>query len=534
MSKYILLIIILLPTYIFAVNDSIPPKAPSDNDSLALVNFYDDLDSLLELWYVKTSIKENNYTFIVDSFNKEADTLIPTFTDSIYKLRLKKIQSYIPLDYNDIIRRFIELYTVKRRKQVAVMLGLSDYYFPIFENELDKAGLPLELKYVPVIESALNPLARSKAGAVGIWQFMYPTARLYGLKVNSYIDERRDPYLATKAAVKMLKELYNMYGDWLLVIAAYNCGPGNVNKAIRRSGGKTNFWDLYYYLPRETRGYVPAFVAAIYVFNYSKEHMIPKLKVELPTVTDTIMIHNFVHFGQISEILGIPIQALRELNFQYRRDIIPGTLTHPYPLRLPISYVSKYVKLEDSIPHYKDSLFFAYRYGSKEPVPRSRYHSRRRYFDNKPVAKIRGRKRLYYTVKPGDNLGYISKWYNVSVIDIKRWNGLRSNFIKAGKKLVIYVPKNKYSKYKKINSMSFARKQKLVGESTTVSTSGFSGTTSKKEGKYVYYKVRKGENFWTIAKKFPGISGYDIMKLNNIKDERSLRPGQVLKIKKKY
>lgn len=526
--------LLFIPAFIFsffayATNDSIPPHSLTGPDTVELADFYSDLDSLLQLWYVKTSIKNSDYSFVVDSFNEEADTIIPTFSDSIYEERLKAINSYIPLDYNDVVRRFIELYTVKRRKQVAVMLGLSDYYFPIFEKELDKAGLPLELKYMPVIESALNPIARSRAGAVGIWQFIYPTARLYGLKVNSYIDERRDPYLSTVAATKMLKELYNMYGDWLLVIAAYNCGPGNVNKAIRRAHGKKNYWEIYYFLPRETRGYVPAFIAASYVFKYAKEHKIPKLRVDLPTVTDTIMVDQYVHFGQISELLGISVQALRELNLQYRRDIIPGTKTHPYPLRLPVNFVSKYVELEDSIPHYKDSVFFAYKYGSREPVSR-RHYRRKSYVYDEPVASVKGRKKLYYTVKPGDNLGFISKWYHVSIRDIKRWNRLYSNRIKAGQKLAIFIPKGKYSRYKKINYMSFASKQKMIGES--VSSVSKSRLKANQNRGYVYYKVKRGDNFWTIARKFPGVSNYDIMKLNGIKDERSLKPGQVLKIKK--
>ncbi len=513
------------------IKDTIPPTFNDiKQDTEELSDFYDDLDSLLNLWYVKTSIKQSDYAWVVDTFNEETDTICPLFPDSVYKQRLADIQSVIPLDYNDIVKRFIELYTVKRRRQVSVMLGLSDYYFPIFENELDKAGLPLELKYLPVIESALNPIARSRAGAIGIWQFIYPTAKLYGLKVNSYIDERRDPYLATKAAVHMLKDLYKMYNDWILVIAAYNCGPGNVNKAIRRAHGKTNYWDIYYYLPRETRGYVPAFIAAAYVFNYAKEHKIPKTKIVSMQATDTIMIDTYVHFGQISGVLGIPIQQLRELNLQYRRDIIPGSKKHPYPLRLPVLYVGQYVELEDSIPHYKDSLYFASNYESKRP--RSIRYNRYKYSGNSYKPKNKNLKKLYYTVKPGDNLGFISSWYNVPIRDIKRWNGLYSHFIKAGQKLVIYVPKKKYSFYKKINSMTFAQKQKRIGAPVSnVKSTQKTGTTYAK-GKYVYYTVKPGDNFWSIAKKFPGVSNYDIMKLNGIKNERSLKPGQILKIKR--
>jgi len=528
---FTLSLLIFTINLLYATRDTIAPKNIKNIPAnIELKDFYDDLDSLLDLWYVKTSLQNLSHDFVVDTFDIQNDTIIPQFSDSIYEARLKKLHSIIPLTYNNIIRKFIELYTVKRRKQVSIMLGLSKYYFPIFENELDKNDLPVELKYMPVIESALNPLAKSRAGAVGIWQFMYSTAKLYNLKINSYIDERRDPYLSSIAAAQMLKELYSMYGDWLLVIAAYNCGPGNVNKAIRRAKGKKNFWDIYYFLPRETRGYVPAFIAAFYTFEYAQEHKIPITKIELPVANDTIMVKNYVHFGQISELLGIPIQQLRELNKQYRRDIIPGSSEKPYPLRLPIKYVSKYIAFEDTIHKFKDSTYFAYKYVNKKPVSSKRYKASKSNFYSPITENNKNLKKLYYIVKQGDNLGYISKWYNVPIRKIKMWNGLHSNFIKAGQKLTIYVPKKKYSHYKKINSMTFAQKQKLIGQNNNTAFKQKNNTT--KDDKYIYYKVKKGDNFWTIAKKFPGVSNYDIMKLNNIKDERSLRPGQLLKIKK--
>ncbi len=497
-------------------------------DTIQVERITAGLDSLVNLWYIKNAMNNRTENF---NFQHENDSIIPEFSDSIVKIKLSEIQSVIPLSYNNAVQSFIDLYTKKRRKQVSVMLGLADHYFPVFEQELDAKGLPLELKYIPIIESALNKLAVSRAGATGMWQFMYPTARLYKLTVNSYIDERRDPNLSTVAAVKFLKEMYDIYQDWLLVIAAYNCGPGNVNKAIRRSGGKTSFWEIYNYLPRETRGYVPAFIAANYTFHYYKDYNIVKLPVDLP-VTDTVLVKKKIHFGQIADVMKIPIGEIRELNPQYRRNIIPATKKKSYPLRLPNDLVTAFISLEDSISHYKDSVFFATDFQPDKPQTYS--HS---YFYSAEPDK--NSKKVYYTVKPGDNLGFISDWYDVPIQKVKLWNDIRGTFIKGGQKLVIFVPKSKYEYYKKINSMSFAQKQRLSGKPANTNTTTSSNHSTPKpqnqkdSGKYVYYKVRSGDNFWSIAKKYPGVSNYDIMKLNGITDERGLKPGQILKIKKK-
>jgi membrane-bound lytic murein transglycosylase D len=520
------LALFITPFYSFSISDTIPQQ-PVDSSEMNV--FISDLDSMVNLWHIKKLSNQKLQYCAVDT----TDSIVPSFPDSVYAERLKAIQEVIPLQYNDIVQRFIELYANRRRKQVSIMLGLADQYFPVFEKELDAANLPLELKYMPVIESALNPLAHSRAGATGIWQFMYATGKLYGLTINSFVDERKNPQLATKAAIKMLSELHNIYNDWLLVIAAYNCGPGNVNKAIRRSNGKTTFWEIYYYLPRETRGYVPAFIAANYIFHYANEHKIPKTPIEVP-VTDTVLVKEKIHFKQISELLNIPVDEIEEFNAQYRRDIIPASSKKKYPLTLPSDILPNFLTLEDSIAHYKDSIFFASDYYRSSPLKRSTYSSRYSHRSNYHPDK--NSKAVSYTVKPGDNLGFIADWFHTSIQNIKLWNGIYGTRIKAGQKLTIYVPTKRYSFYKRLNSMTFAQKQRTLGITATASTSS---TTPKKHHsskkdtkKYYYYKVRRGDNFWVIARKFPGVSNYDIMKWNHIKDERSLKPGQILKIKK--
>lgn len=472
--------------------------------------FNNNLDSLYHLWYVRKNLSQNN--------REEQNFETENISDSVYIKRLQKLPALFPLSYNNIVKRYIEIYSKRRKRQVEIMLGRSEYYFPIFEEILDKEGLPLELKYLPIIESALNPKAFSRAGASGLWQFMYPTGKMYGLKVNSYIDERRDPVKASYAAAKYLKDLYKIYGDWALVIAAYNCGPGNVNKAIRRSGGKRNYWDIYYRLPKETRGYVPAFIGAMYAFEYHKEHNMIAYKSTMPGVCDTIHIQKMVHFKQISKIIGISIDQLRELNPQYRADVIPGN-TGVQTLKLPYQYSGKFIDNEDEIYEYKKDYYTTI--ASKIANPKNRY-------SNRPHISVKGRDKLYYTVKPGDATGLIATWFNVRTSDLRYWNNIRRNLIKVGQKLVIYVPKGKASKYSNLNNLSYKQKQASIGKTTSDVKAVKQILNSKA---YVYYTVRKGDNFWNIAKKFSGISNIDIMKLNNINNPAGLKIGQELKIR---
>ncbi|GAF05446.1 lytic transglycosylase domain-containing protein [Saccharicrinis fermentans] len=445
--------------------------------------------------------------------------------DSVYIKRLQEMASPLEFPYNSKVRAYIQLYTQKKRKQVEIMLGLSDYYFPLFEEALDAANLPLELKYLPIIESALNPRAFSRAGASGLWQFMYGTGKMYGLQVDSYVDDRRDPIKATQAAVNFLKDLYETYGDWYLVIAAYNCGPGNVNKAIYRSGGKRDFWQIYYRLPRETRGYVPAFIAAAYTMTYHKEHMIEPKPADIVQATDTIMISDLLHFNQVSAVTGLPIETLRALNPQYRRDVVPAQ-KKPYSLKLPFEATEKFIAFKDSIFGYQREKYFA----SNRLVvsPSNNY--------NAPSAP-KNKAKVYYTVKSGDAVGLIADWFDVYTSDLRYWNNIRRNLIKVGQKLVIYVPKDKASYYQKFNTMSYAQKQaangKTISASTAPSSTPSTVSSSSVDANYEYYTVRRGDNLWSIAKRYPGISNNDIMRLNGLSASSKINPGQKLKIRPK-
>jgi membrane-bound lytic murein transglycosylase D len=410
----------------------------------------ENLDSLLNLWYVNRSLET-----AVDEYQPGADTLIPDFSDSVYLARLAEIPSVVDLTYNRIVKNYINVYTHKRREQMRIMMGLSDYYFPMFEEVFDLYGVPYELKYLSVIESALNPRAVSRAGAVGTWQFMYSTGKYYGLTINSLVDERRDPMAATHAAARFLSDLYKMYHDWTLALAAYNCGPGNVNKAIRRSGGRRNFWDIYYYLPRETRGYVPAFIAATYSMNYSEDHLLSRAPLTLPLYTDTMMVHEPVHLKQVSEVLDLPIGQLRDLNPQYRQDVVPGSSKKAYAIRIPLDQSAAFIDLQDSIFAHKDSVYFDP--GKKVASPQ-RYSSS--YRVDLPSDKY---DKLYYTVRSGDNVGYVADWYDIRASDLRYWNNISRNLIKVGQKLVIYKPKGSSERYRNLDNMSFTEKQAFAG-----------------------------------------------------------------------
>jgi membrane-bound lytic murein transglycosylase D len=486
------------------------------DDTIAVdLNFDENLDSLLNLYYVGQSISNNP-----DFWNNSSDTLIPDFPDSVYIDRLGKIPTVVDLTYNTVVRRYIDVYTKQKRSSVEVMLGLSQYYFPLFDEVFDYYDIPNELKYMSIIESALNPRAYSRTRAVGIWQFMYGTGKLYGLTINSLVDERRDPIKSTYAAAKFVKDLYAIYNDWILVIAAYNCGPGNVNRAIRRSGGKKNYWDIYYYLPRETRGHVPAFIAATYVMNYYKEHNLKPAPVSFPITSDTIMITRNLHMAQVSEVLEIPLQLLHDMNPQYRTDIIPAK-NNPLVMRLPLDQISRFIDMEKQIYTYKDSVFF-----NPEKVITTPTAVDSRGIEEPPPGNYA---KLIYTVKEGDNLGFISMWYNVRISDIRYWNNIRYNTIRTGQRLSIYVPRNKVSKYQDINELSFAEKQARIGKTVTPAASQSEQMITLSDD-YIIYIVKKGDTIWDIIKKYPGVTESEIIKINNISDANKLKAGQQLKI----
>lgn len=358
--------------------------------------------------------------YINPSENCTASTQNPQVSDSIYMDRLKRIPAIIEMPYNDIVRKFIDMYATRLRQKVAFMLSANNFYMPIFEEALDLYDLPLELKYLPIIESALNPLATSSQGAVGLWQFMLRTGQAYGLKVNSLVDERRDPIKSTRAAARYLKDLYDIYHDWNLVLAAYNCGPGTINKAIRRAGGETDFWSIYNYLPQATRGYVPAFIAANYIMTYYCEHYITPMEMRMPESTDTIHVSRPLHLNQVAEVCKINIDELRAMNPEFKKDIIPGN-EKQYALRLPTNMISKFIDLEDSVYTYKTNT----------------YLTRRATVSVKDEKGATDGKPVYHRIRSGETLGGIAAKYGVSIKQLRRLNGIKGSNIRAGKSLRI-------------------------------------------------------------------------------------------------
>lgn len=380
------------------------------NDSAEIIptEVSTSLNSLLNDWYL------NNTS--ITNCNKEFSLI--TYPDSIYIDRLQRLPYVMEMPFNNLVRNFINFYANKPT-QVAFMLGIGEqYYFPIFEHALEAQNIPLELKYLPVIESALNPKALSRAGARGLWQFMIGTGRFYGLEINSLVDERCDPVKSTQAAARYLKDLYDIYQDWHLVIAAYNCGPGNVNKAIKRAGGKRNYWEIYPYLPRETRSYVPIFIAANYIMNYYEEHNICPITPSIQTVTDTVMTNQRIHLKQISEVLQIPIEELRSLNPQYKHDLIPANDKKHYAVVLPLKQVNAYIDKKEEI-----LAFQAEQLTSQTAVAK--------------IAEADLSTATVHRVRSGDTLSGIAKKYRVSVAQLKKWNHLNGTTIRIGQKLRI-------------------------------------------------------------------------------------------------
>lgn len=380
------------------------------------------VDSLLSDW------KAKNYIDLGKDCS--TSTVNPQFSDSVYIDRLSRMPTIMEMPYNEIVRKFIDMYTGRLRNQVAFMLSACNFYMPIFEEALDTYGLPLELKYLPIIESALNPSAVSRAGASGLWQFMLNTGKIYGLESNSLVDERRDPIKATWAAARYLKDMYAIYQDWNLVIAAYNCGPGTINKAIRRAGGKTDYWEIYNYLPKETRGYVPAFIAANYVMTYYCKHNICPMGTNIPDATDTIRVNRNLHFEQITDVCGIGMDEIKSLNPQYKKNIIPGD-SKPQTLRLPINYISTFIDSQDTIYAHRSAELFKNRRTVSVANTRSTARS------SKGKSSSQGDV-TYHRIRNGETLSTIARKYGVTVNQIKSWNGLRSTRINAGKRLKIY------------------------------------------------------------------------------------------------
>ena len=368
-----------------------------------------ELDSLMNLYMAKTYLDEDEDCQMKD--------INPVFEKEVYIDRLSRIPSIIEMPYNDVVQKFIDRYSGRLRHSVSYMLGASNFYMPIFEEALEAYELPLELRYMPVIESALNPTAVSRAGATGLWQFMLPTGKRYGLNVNSLVDERRDPIKSSYAAAQYLSDLYKVFGDWTLVIAAYNCGPEQVNKAIRRSNGERDYWKIYPYLPKETRGYVPAFIAANYIMTYYCDHNICPMQTDLSMTTDTIHVNRQLHFKQIAEVCDIPMDEIRDLNPQYRRDIIPGN-SQECILRLPNEHLYTLISNMDSVYNHKKDQLFTHRatVNLKETT------------SAKQASAV-----VYHKIRSGDTLSTIARRYGTTVSRIKKLNGLKNNNIRAGK-----------------------------------------------------------------------------------------------------
>jgi len=507
----------------------------------------DKLDELLHIkyfqdYYFTTDTQELNiYGFDPDE--------IPEYHDSVYIDRIRTLNGETPIEltYNKTVKNYIELYAVKKRDLTSRMLGMAEVYFPLFEEYLDRYDLPLELKYLAIVESALNPRAGSHAGAKGLWQFMYSTGKVYGLNVSSLIDERYDPYQATDAACRHMKDLYEIYGDWSLVMAAYNSGAGNVNKAIRRAGGLKNYWAIWPFLPRETRGYVPAFTAVTYVMNYAPEHnLYPVHPGILYNGIDTVIVNEPLAFDQVSESLGIPIDDVRFLNPMYKREIIPVQGDKQYFLRLPKEFIGDFIEKEAEI----------YNFTTKSGIERE-----------KLLAEIKkAQERQIHIVRSGENLGLIAQRYRVYVSSLQRWNNLRGTTIYPGQRLVVYPSPNydpgRYSgssgsaasasiSDKQIHTVRRGENLGLIANKygctvsqlknwnnirgTTIHPNQklvvYSGNTSAAGGKkYVYHTVKTGDTLWDIAKMYKGATVSEIKALNNIGNSRRLYPGQKLKV----
>lgn len=395
-------------------------------DIIVPQSFETDTKAMLEDWYLK------NYIILDYEVDGKPQDQV---SDEVLMDRLSKIPSIIEMPLNGPVRNMINFYANRKRQLVENMLGLSIYYMPIFEEALERHGMPNELRFLPVIESALVPTAVSRAGAAGLWQFMPQTGRGEGLEINSLIDQRRDPFLSSDAAARYLKKLYEAYDDWSLAIAAYNCGPGNVNKAIRRAGGgKKDFWQIYPFLPKETRGYVPAFIAANYIMTYHKDHSISPALAKKPIVVDTVHVTRRVHFAQISDVMGIPMAELRALNPQFRKDVIPGDIK-PYSLVLPSLQALAYIANEDSIVNHNAKQYA--RRGYVEPATTASVgrDAKGEYYDEETIE--------YHTVRRGENLKSIAKKYGVTTAQIRKYNKIGKS-LKRGSKLKIVTVVRRY------------------------------------------------------------------------------------------
>ncbi len=522
------------------------------------------LDSLADIKYFRDYYFSTDSSFL-NVYRYPFET-IPEYPDSVYRERIHLLDQMTPIDlvYNEDVKRWILLYAIQKRELTSRVLGLAQVYFPLFEEYFDKYNLPLELKFLAIVESALNPTANSRAGAKGLWQFMYNTGRSYGLKVTSYIDDRFDPYKSTDAACRHMKDLYEIYEDWLLVLAAYNSGSGNVNKAIRRAGNIKNYWAIQPFLPRETQGYVPAFISVCYIMNYNQEHnLYPTHPGILYNGIDTVVVNNLLSFDQLNEMLGIPMEDLAFLNPAYKLGVLPSINHEPYVLRLPKEFIGPFIANEEAL----------YQFKTQKGIEHEQLMTQ-----VSQVKEVR-----YHKVRRGESLGLIASKYNVRISDLKKWNHIRGSTIYPGQKLIVYQSSSssqvtapistangssppvessppemkttthvvrsgenlasiasrygctvdQLKRWNNLRSTTIYPRQKLTVSNPVLQgddTSASAEDAPRQEETFVYHTVRAGQTLWDIANMYPGATVEKIKTWNQITNARAIQPGQKLKI----
>lgn len=503
--SFVTFILIFLCSNLFAQSDSIRLSDKSKDF------FNTQLDSMDGMWVLQNHGAAESFAELpLDGRDK-------------ITAELAALEKQVPLKYSQLMHDYLAFYVEDHHTHTEQMLGMAKGLFPMMDSVFKSSGLPVELRYLALVKSALNPHFMSEKGASGPWQFMYSTGSLYELSIDSYIDQRRAFLPSTVAAAEMLKDLYKIYGDWQLVIAAYNCGPTNLNRAIRRAGTHKDFNKIYSNLPAPERDFYAAFVAMVYLDNNHDRLELEPIEIEWPLKTDTVAVNKKLHLGQVSEVLNKDLRLLRDLNPVYRRQLIPASFK-TFTLVLPAEMKDSFLILKDSIYHYRDTFYFQLK-------PEPELSSGKTYASYKPNKPSGNHVAIYYTIKSGDNLGYISEWFDVGISDLRYWNNIRGNMIRAGQRLLIYVPKDKADIYRKYDKMTLAEKQRGEGKTVSVPKEKPQPVEELKPGDYTIYVVQKGDNPWSIAQKFPGVSDQDIMRWNNIRP-RDLRPGQKLKIKK--